>query len=110
MWIFTTLGFFSTVAHPEHADAVIVRARVRADIEALRAHVLPDLEITETRHRDYRFRATVSRDEWAHAVEQLALEIDYPNFKVAVAARQGTDRAHAYGRVWSVMWELQHAK
>ena len=107
MWLFTSIGFFSVVAHPDAQDAVIVRARARADLEALRDHVLGDLAILRTDQRDYRYRAVVARDEWAHAVQRLALEIDYPNFKAAVAVRQGPRRAHRYGEVWSVMYGLQ---
>ena len=33
--------------------------------------------------------------------------IDYPNFKDAVAARQGYDRAHRYAGVWRTMHDLQ---
>ena len=36
MWIFTTQGFYSAVEHREDPDRLIVRARTREDIEALR--------------------------------------------------------------------------
>ena len=107
MWIFTTIGFFSVVAHADEPGAVLVRARVREDLEALRDHVLPDIQIVRTPERDYRYRAVVGRDEWAHAAETLAAAIDYPNFKSAVAQRQGHDRAHRYGEIWGVMYDLQ---
>jgi hypothetical protein len=107
MWIFTTIGFFSVVAHPGGADALMVRARVREDLVALRRGLLPDIEIERTPDRDYRYRTVVSREDWAHAAERLAAGIDYANFKDAVAERQGHDRAQRYGRVWSVMHALQ---
>jgi hypothetical protein len=107
MWIFTPIGFFSAVTLRD-TDALVVRARALSDLEALRDHVLPDIEIHETPERDYRWRATVSRDDWEQAVAQLARAIDYPNFKSEVARRQGADRAHRYGEVWSVMYDLQH--
>jgi hypothetical protein len=109
MWLFSAIGFYSVVALREHPDAVVVRARAREDLEKLREHVLPDLEIVETPQRDYAYRAVVARDEWGHAAEQLALAIDYPNFKNAVARRQGPQRAARYTEVWSVMYELQLA-
>ncbi len=37
----------------------------------------------------------------------LAKEIDYPNFKNAVAERQGTGRAHVYSDVWVTLLGLQ---
>jgi hypothetical protein len=80
---------------------------VRDDLEALRDHHLPDREIVETDHPDYQYRAFVARDEWVHAAEALAAAIDYPNFKSAVAARQGHERAARYGRVWRTMLGLQ---
>ena len=107
MWLFTTIGFFSVVADPAHPDTLKVRARAREDLETLRARYLPDLEIVETDHTDYRFRAFLHRDEWAHAVQALTADIDYPNFKAAVGQRQGPARAKRYAKVWQVMYELQ---
>lgn len=110
MWLFTTLGFFSVVAHRDDPDTFLIRARVREDLDALRVHHLPDLEIVENAGTDYAFRAFVSREEWEHAAQQLAREIDYPNFKNAVAARQGPERAHRYMEIWEVMHRLQSVR
>ena len=33
-------------------------------------------------------------------------DIDYANFKIAVAARQGPERAHVYGEIWDVLRSL----
>ena len=107
MWLFTTIGFFSVVADASHPDTLKIRARAREDLAALRARHLPDIEIIETAHTDYRFRALVHRDDWLHAAEALARDIDYPNFKSAVAERQGPERAARYGRVWQTMRGLQ---
>lgn len=106
MWIATTQGFYSAVAHREHPDFVIVRARSRTDLEALRKQI-PEIEPFEDRTADYRHRALVSRSEWVAAVAQLASEIDYDNFKSAVATRQGAKRAGIYGRVWADLLEIQ---
>jgi hypothetical protein len=107
MWLFTSIGFFSVVEDEEHSGALKIRARAQEDLEALRDRYLPDLEILRTEHTDYRFRAVVARDEWAHAAQALATDIDYPNFKAAVAQRQGSPRAKRYGRVWELMHGLQ---
>jgi hypothetical protein len=107
MWLLTSIGFFSVVADASNPDTLKVRARVRADLEALRDQHLPDIEILETDHTDYRFRAFVQRDEWTHAAYALAAEIDYPNFKNAVAERHGYARARVYSNVWSLLRELQ---
>src|SRR4051794_37474035 len=102
MWLFTSIGFFSVVAYDAHPDTFKVRARARQDLEALRERYLPDLEIVESDHTDYRFRAFVLRDEWTHAAQALAADIDYPNFKSVVAERQGNGRARRYGKVWEI--------
>ena len=41
----------------------------------------------------------VSRASWSAALERLAEEIDYPNFKDAVDERDGHRRAHLYHEV-----------
>ena len=105
--MFTTIGFFSVVAHSDEPRTVIVRARAREDLDNLRREHLPDLEIVENGGTDYAFRAFVSRDEWEHAAQQMAADIDYPNFKDAVAARQGYARADVYHDVWATMYRLQ---
>lgn len=107
MWLFCELGFFSAVEHGDHPDAVVVRARVRRDLEALRDRLLPDLDIEDTPERDYAHRAVVGRDEWSFAVCRIAEELDYRNFKAAVAERQGAERAARYAEVWRVMLRVQ---
>jgi hypothetical protein len=110
MWLITTFGFFSIVEKPEDRGTghLTVRARVREDLEQLKAKHLPELgAISESRHSDYRFRARATREAVARAMAQVAREIDYDNFKDAVASRQGYDRAKAYGRVWTELYRLQ---
>ena len=75
MWLYTTIGFFSVVAHRDDPRAILIRARVREDLAALRRHHLPDIEIVEG--SDYPYEALVSRDEWEHAAQQLSQSIDY---------------------------------
>lgn len=106
MWILTTQGFYSVVAHRDDPEELLVRARTRDDIEALREQI-PALEPFEDPTADYRHRAVVSRVEWRAAVAQLVTGIDYDNFKDAVAARQGTERSRLYGRIWSILLDLQ---
>jgi len=106
MWVMTTRGFFSVVADRDDASQVLVRARVRQDLEAL-AEVGDLPEIAETPTADYRWRVRLSRAEWSRALARLAEEIAYPNFKDAVAERQGHEREGTYHRVWAVLRELQ---
>ncbi len=79
----------------------------RADLEALRDRHLPGLELYENAGSDYRWRAFVAREHWERTAAALAAEIDYPNFKDAVAERQGHERAELYHDVWAVMYRVQ---
>lgn len=109
MWLLTTIGFFSIVEKPGDRDAgrLTIRARVRGDLERLRAEVLPGLGPIEAGGgTDYAFRAVAPRAEVAAAMATLATTLDYANFKDAVAARQGVGREAVYGRVWKVLRDL----
>src|SRR5262245_45592923 len=106
MWLVTTQGFYSVVQDREDRDRLLVRARVKEDLEALRDQI-PDLDPFEDEHADYRWRAWVTRDQWCDAVAQLADKIDYPNFKSAVLERQGARRENVYMHVWGELKSLQ---
>jgi len=106
MWLFTAQGFYSVVAHRRDPGRVIVRARAREDLEALKEQI-PSLRIFEDEQADYRYRAVAAHEEWVAAVAVLAAGIDYPNFKAAVAERQGRERERTYMRVWAEMLSLQ---
>ena len=109
MWIVTSFGFFSVVQKPrDGADTLTVRARVRRDLEELRARYLPELdEIEESKNTDYRYRATAPREAVAEAVRRAVLDVRYDNFKDAVDEAQGPDRHDAYLAVWSDLLALQ---
>ena len=106
MWLFTTDGFFSAVAHRDDPETILVRARVREDALRLQ-EAIGQGEVTETPDADYRYRVLLPRETWSAYLAAAGDTIDYPNFKNAVAARQGADRARVYAGVWSVMFELQ---
>jgi hypothetical protein len=110
MWLITTTGFFSIVEKPwDRAPGTLtVRARAREDLEALKAGSLPELgEIAEDADADYRYRAQAPREAVVRAVAAEARGIDYDNFKSAVAARQGRQRADVYHRVWDALYRIQ---
>ena len=98
MWLFTKLGFFSIVQKPtdKSDDMVTIRSRVREDLEALRTHYLASLgPTTQEGGSDYPYRARVKRAHFALALASLANDIDYSNFKSAVAQSQGRERARS---------------
>lgn len=110
MWLQTRVGFFSIVEKPgNHAEEQLtIRARVGADLTALRERYLPELgEVQISHSNDYRYRALAPRAAVAQALARAALDIDYSNFKDTIAREQGANRAHLYGKVWSVLHSLQ---
>jgi 8-oxo-dGTP pyrophosphatase MutT (NUDIX family) len=110
MWLISPVGFFSVVRKTTDilGGTLTVRSRVRGDLEQLKVRCLPELGvITESATNDYRFRAVASQAAVAQAMSHLVLDLDYPNFKDAVAQRQGRARADLYHEVWSVLCDLE---
>jgi hypothetical protein len=122
MWVFTRHGFFSAVCarqgdgrhgRPVDTGRIMVRARVRGHLEALKGR-FPDLlgrcDIQESASADYAYRLFVPKPAWVRVLSGLGEETDYDNFKAEVARCQGRAGA-AYERslheVWSVMLGLQ---
>jgi hypothetical protein len=113
MWLMTPIGFFSIVCKPDDvaSGTLTIRARVKSDLEALRRDFLPRMTaIVEGGGTDYPYRAKAPRGEVAEAIAQVTRRIDYGNFKDEVAARQGRRRAAKYGRVWSVLYDLEERR
>jgi len=122
MWIFTKHGFFSAVCarqgngkhgQPVDPDRIMVRARVRGHLEALKKR-FPDLlgecDIQESAGTDYAYRLFVQKFAWTQVLAGLGEETDYDNFKSEVAHHQGRAGAayeHSLHEVWSVMHRLQ---
>lgn len=106
MWLFTSNGFLSIVAHRERPGRMLVRGRTREDVEYF-CDMAACGEPAETPGADYRWRVEASVELVAWFVQQQVLELDYPSFKDAVAERQGYERAHTYMDVWSAVRRLQ---
>jgi hypothetical protein len=108
MWLLTTFGFFSVVARQSDPSTLQVRARDRKDLETFRERYLGDTEreILELAGTDYEYRLYASHEEVASAVAAAIGDIDYSNFKSAVAQRQGYARAGVYGSLWSELLNL----
>jgi hypothetical protein len=122
MWVFTKHGFFSAVCarladgthgQPVDPNRIMVRARIRGHLEALKKRfpdLLRDCEIHESTGTDYAYRLFVPKSAWTQVLAGLAAETDYDNFKSEVARHQGRDGAsyeHSLHEVWSVMNRLQ---
>ena len=122
MWIFSQHGFFSAVCarqgdgshdQPVDPDRIMVRARLRGHLEALKERypdLLGDCAIRDSMGTDYPYRLFVAKSVWAHVLAGLANETDYDNFKSRVQEYQGKGGAaykHSLHSVWSTMHRLQ---
>jgi hypothetical protein len=100
MWIFTTDGFLSIVDKDCGSDQLLVRGRVKGDIE----RAFPGASVTVTPEDDYRFRAVITRKALTVYLHRQIKNLTYPNFKDTVTEPA---RHHAYLRVWDAMLRLQ---
>lgn len=102
MWIASKSGFISVVQHFAKQDMLLVRARVRKDLQSL----FDNKRIFELEDADYRFRVEVSKQEFAEIMVNQIKDIDYPNFKNRIAAQSGqADKLDAYHDIWRTMWQ-----
>jgi hypothetical protein len=101
MWIFTTFGFFSVVAHRTKPGVLLVRARVRSDLEAFSVRVGLEGEVTENVRADYRYRLEAPAVDVARVISEELTTMDYDNFKSRVEETQGADRESVYMGIWS---------
>ena len=111
MWTFTIDGFYSVVQDRDDPGTLIVRARDEGDIRRFALAVAPVLpfkpRVMHTTRADYEWRMPVPRSVWADYLTAATFDLNYTNFKEAVAARNAPGRAGLYSRVWATMMELQ---
>jgi hypothetical protein len=111
MWLFTTEGFYSVVQHRTDSNTLVVRCRKELDATTLRNRLTVDYgyvgEVQTTPTADYGWRLMVPRLMFRTYMASCVNDIDYDNFKDAVAERQGLDRADVYHDVWQMMLEYQ---
>jgi hypothetical protein len=119
MWLFTKYGFFSAVCvrqgdgrhgRPVDPQRIMVRARLREHLEALRQRFPETLgarEIREFPGSDYAYRIFVEKPAWTQVLAELNEEMDYDNFKSAVAHFQGVE-GRSYERALHEVWEVMH--
>lgn len=106
MWNFTQNGFMSAVEFRGEPDYLLIRARVREDLEPL-VERYADLEIIPTLKADYPFRVVMSKALYAAYMVTEILGIDYDNFKSRVLKNDGYAREWVYMRVWSAVHDLE---
>lgn len=89
---------------------VLVRARVKNDLEALRT-VVPNVIVVEDKVADYAFRAVITRRNWKKFLNAATDDMDYDShFKEVMRdgdKLQGGKRYSAVMKVWTAMVDLQ---
>lgn len=100
MWIFTSRGFISAVAHRDKPGHLMIRARRMGHLHAL----FPGEEITQTSNADYRYRITVPRVALMQMMEDQLQALTYDNFKNSIDDHAYHD---ACTEVWTAMHRLQ---
>ena len=101
MWIFCKLGFFSAVQHRDKPDTLLVRGRFEGDLDRLLSSLsIENRElcspVTETPNADYFYRVEIPKHVFAKAIQEIAEEIDYGNFKDSVHEGYSSPRDAAY--------------
>lgn len=102
MWIFLNDAFLSIVRDRGDVDQLLVRARIKGDIES----AFPDAKVSHTPDADYAYRAFLPRRDVAATIERRVQAIDYPNFKNSVRDHRRHD---AYVEVWRAMLRYQES-
>jgi len=109
MWLCTKHGFFSIVE--KLPGEFHIRARVKRDIENLKALAEIKRAVISTPDADYRYRLVVNKVEVLTALTCIGNEIDYSNFKSKIGKTEDQrNKLDAYHEVWGVMAGLQRGQ
>lgn len=103
MWLFTTHGFFSIVEHKDDPNCLLVRARVKGDIE----RYWPHADVQRTDDADYLYRAKLPREDVESAILRIVQDIKYTSYKGALEDRS---RYPYHVKVSASMADMQYDK
>jgi len=115
MWVFTNKGFFSIVEDRNNSYNLLVRARMKGDLERVFGQFLKhyDLEVSETTDSDYRFRVSLPRHTVDSVISAEVDGIDYDNFKNSYRDNEEIPQTirslmhyHMHD-AWEAMWKAQ---
>ena len=96
-------AFFSVVKDRNIEEDVVVRARVKGDLEKVFGE---QHKVIESSDSDYRFRMFLNQEYVSKVVAERLSNIDYPNFKNSINKKDTARKSH-YTRVWGVMCDWQ---
>lgn len=100
MWIFTKTGFLSIKEHWDDSDCLLVRGRIKGDIE----HYFPKATVEHTPDNDYLYRAKIPKIEFATVMVNEIMKIDYTSFKSEIEDRR---RIPWHLRIGAIMEDMQ---
>ena len=100
MWIQFNNAFLSIVENREKTIELLVRARVKGDIEK----VFPEADVFEDNNADYKYRAFISKVIVAEKIMLKVTEINYDNFKNSV---KEIERKKVYSNIWVELRKFQ---
>lgn len=106
----TADGFFSIVNKDVAEGELLVRSRLKEDLERLAEKLnIPASKIVTTKMADYWYRLTVPAKDFGAYLAGTAERIDYDNFKSSLPYATATEkrRARAYSEVWQALYGLQ---
>ena len=102
MWVLLNNAFFSIVKNRNKKNELLVRARIKGDIEK----VFPEANTFEDENADYRYRAFIETSIVADKISNEIFKINYDNFKNTIS-KDDLNRTIAYGNVWKELYKLQ---
>ena len=107
MWIFSKEGFISVVAHRDDKDILLIRGRVKEDIEDIVNEVEKITgnrpEIIELIQADYFYRIFISRSIFKKIMTSKIDGLTYDNFKSSI---KDNERHNAYLDIWRIMYKF----
>lgn len=108
MWIFTDTGFVSAVKKPQDGGLISVRARDKSSLKELISQT--KAELINTPHGDYPWRIFITQEQFAEWVSEVALNLDYSNFKSRVhKVHPSAAYINSLHDVWAVMTHTEDA-
>lgn len=102
MWILMNNSYFSIVKNNNRENSLIVKARIKGDIEK----IFPKANVRENIGTDYKYRAFLPKWVVSKAIKKSIEAIDYDNFKDSVPLEDDM-RHDVYFDVWLTLLKLQ---
>ena len=100
MWICLNNGFVSAVEDFNDKTRLLIRARRKEHL----TDNFHGFDVIELDDADYRYRISISKEEYADRIHAKIMNIDYPNFKNSV---MDEDLEAMYHKFWYFGYQLQ---